>query len=412
MTEIKATTDAESERNLARSLGYPQSWHVVRVQPHPALLEEDSEAATNTAASFMDVIYAGDPSAGVDVYYNHSAALSAALEWKNGESTGFENQGGQMLPRVPKFKKDSWVEVYYPDEDKWYKAQVKKVKPYVNDVRYSVHYPDEDATQMVSEDLLRAFDIPPSSSKKRKGVSTSTISPAKKPKSREEPTAQKTKRKYTKRSPKTTDSFNKAESFENYLHRLSVEELESRRKLAKEMGLPENWLAHRNYNYVFDIRNPQGERFVSKKAAFDSLNQVSLDEPSDSKDMQEESKLTAVQVNSLEVYDDDDDDEGDPPFRKTGHIYLGRKVKYTHYPEGEGGIEVVQSGIIQGWLDKSDVDSNGDPAFISELTGEPGILFHVVFPVDVVAAKEVPTDFLLEYIDIELWEVEELFDLK
>ena len=177
-----ATTDAESERQLARSLGYPKSWHVVRLVPHPSLIEEEPETddaggATASAipsnndeltggetgqaivqseednkgldkdraaekvksgpgkGTYMDIIYTGDPSAGVDVYYNHSAALAAALQWNEETSTGYDNKGGQMLPRVAKFKKGSWVEVFYPDENKWYKAQVEKVKHYANDVR-------------------------------------------------------------------------------------------------------------------------------------------------------------------------------------------------------------------------------------------------------------------------------------
>jgi hypothetical protein len=175
---LKATTDAQSEKALARSLGYPSSWHVIRVVPHPS---EFDEAEPRNSGSFHDTIYAGDPAKGVDVYYNHSAALGAAMEWKEGESTGYDHAGGQMLPRVPQFQKDSWVEVYYPEEDKWYKAQIKKVKQYVDDIRYSVYYVQEDATQVVPEDLLRAFIPPPS--KKRKRMSSSTTERSTTPKS-------------------------------------------------------------------------------------------------------------------------------------------------------------------------------------------------------------------------------------
>jgi hypothetical protein len=428
----KATTDAQSERDLARSLGYPQSWHVVRVLPHPAELDEDGDdaAVSSTNNSFMDTIYAGDPSSCVDVYYNHSAALGAAIEWKDGESTGYDNRGGQMLPRVPIFQKDSWVEVYYPDEDTWYKAQIKKVKQYVDDIRYTVYYLQEDATQVVSEDLLRAYNPPPSKKRKR---ATSTAERSSTP-SKTKPTSSKE----TKRPDKASSQKDRRkELFEKFLSNLSQEEILSRKKMAKDIGLPNGWLAYRNTNYIFDIRNPQGERYTSKKAAFDSLQnqQTHVDEDKEmdeeevedvkmpkrvkrsSPEKKEEGEEVAKREGIKSSSQDDGEassieveDEGDPPFRKTGHKYLGRTVKYKHYPQGEDGIEIVQCGIVKGWLDSSDIDSNGDPAFISELTGAPGVLFHIVFKAEKQLNKRYRAEMLLDYVDIEQWELEEFFD--
>jgi len=431
-TEItKATTDAQSEKDLARSLGYPSSWHVIRVIPHPSELDGvDNVSEARNIGSFNDTIYAGDPAKGVDVYYNHSAALGAAMEWKEGESTGYDNGGGQMLPRVPQFQKDSWVEVYYPDEDKWYKAQVKKVKQYVDDIRYSVYYVQEDATQVVSEDLLRAYNPP--QSKKRKRVPS---------------TPQSKQTNQTKPSSSTRESNNqherinaqkikRQEQFQKYLSTLSHEQILSRKKMAKDIGLPDNWLAYRNSNYIFDIRNPQGDKFTSKKAALDSLRNLprKCEDELQRKEEDEEVEKTSKRMKKSNTNknvkvkdhdkqevekgrDDDEDssildieDEGDPPFRKTGHKYLGKTVKYNHCPDGEDGVEIVQSGIVKGWLDSTDVDSSGNPAFISELTGQPGVLFHIVFKVEKELNKKYGADLLLDYVDIEQWELEELMN--
>jgi hypothetical protein len=83
----------------------------------------------------QDVIYTGDPQSKVDVYFNHVAALEAALSWKEGESTACDNKGGQLLPLVAAFKKKETVQVYYEQDGEWYDATVIKVKVYNDDVR-------------------------------------------------------------------------------------------------------------------------------------------------------------------------------------------------------------------------------------------------------------------------------------
>ena len=119
--------DPKSQMKLALSLGYPMNWHVIRVYPHPA--------SPDAPDSFMDRIYAGDPSKNVDAYFNHHAAMTAALKFVEGESTGYENKGGQMLPRKPNFKANDEVEVLYEEDGQWYDAQVVKVKTFVDDIR-------------------------------------------------------------------------------------------------------------------------------------------------------------------------------------------------------------------------------------------------------------------------------------
>lgn len=67
-----------------------------------------------------------------------------------------------------------------------------------------------------------------------------------------------------------------AASYQDYVKRLTATEIESRRQLAKDWGLPENWLAYRNHVHNYFICNPEGVRFSSKKVALDSLNQMPL----------------------------------------------------------------------------------------------------------------------------------------
>ena len=129
---FQSTTSPKSERRLAHSLGYPKSWHVVRIAPHPA----DDSSAQGNGKTFLDTIYAGNPKSNVDTYYNHCAAYDAALSWKEGESTGYDNSGGQMLAQLAQFKKGDEVEVLYEPDGQWYDATVIKVKAYDDDIRY------------------------------------------------------------------------------------------------------------------------------------------------------------------------------------------------------------------------------------------------------------------------------------
>jgi len=131
---LKSTTTPQSERFLADSLGYPKSWHVRRILISKTA-PDDSSAAAAESHTCQDVIYAGDPNTRVDVYFNHIAAMEAALSWKEGESTGFENKGGHLLPLVPAFSKGDTVQVFYEPDDCWYEAVILKVKTYNDDVR-------------------------------------------------------------------------------------------------------------------------------------------------------------------------------------------------------------------------------------------------------------------------------------
>lgn len=81
-------------------------------------------------------------------------------------------------------------------------------------------------------------------------------------------------------------------------------------------------------------------------------------------------------------------DEGDPPWRTSGHKYISRNIKWKQEPD-----EAEAIGTVVGWIADTDVDSEGNPGFVSSITDKPAKLFHAVF-------DEFEQDF-------EEWELEE-----
>eukprot|EP00980_Cylindrotheca_fusiformis_P029189 scaffold22748_cov182-Cylindrotheca_fusiformis.AAC.3 len=129
--------------------------------------------------------------------------------------------------------------------------------------------------------------------------------------------------------------------------------------LAVELGFTADWKASRKgARYI--LTSPTGERFTTKKAAM--------------KFFKEEQDVQVVE----------EQDVGDPPWRLEGHEWIGRRVHWTsfHKVSGSRKVKVEQVGTIEGYIDKTDVDKEGNPGFISEITGKPADLFHVVFPED------------------------------
>ena len=104
---------------------------------------------------------------------------------------------------------------------------------------------------------------------------------------------------------------------------------------------------------------PTGESFTTKKAAIAFLK----------------SQKEALQP--------DVDDAGDPPWRLEGHELIGASVLWTqtHKVSGTRRIKVEQTGTVEGYIDKTDLDKEGNPGFVDE-TGKPANLFHVVFKDD------------------------------
>ena len=92
--------------------------------------------------------------------------------------------------------------------------------------------------------------------------------------------------------------------------------------------------------------------------------------------------------------DDDDDDGGDPPFRRSGHPFIGRRVRYFLPHDAEVCID----GAVTGYLSPRDVDSGGRPAYLCSRTSRPAALFHVDFN---------EANLHLMSVDLEEWELEE-----
>jgi len=100
-------------------------------------------------------------------------------------------------------------------------------------------------------------------------------------------------------------------------------------------------------------------------------------------------------------------DEGDPPWRITDHEFLGRLIRWTqeHAVTARRTIKVEQIGRVVGWISETDVDQAGEPGFVSEKTGQPAKLFHVVFEDE--PHMHPYASYLVESQDLEEFEVEQ-----
>ena len=148
---------------------------------------------------------------------------------------------------------------------------------------------------------------------------------------------------------------------------------------AKEIGLPSGWSAYNRGNAKWTIKSPEGKSYKSKKAAFAAAG---LDIPAERRKKASTPKKRKIEEEGGEDGDNTTDnvdlDEGDPPWRTSGHQYLARRVRWT--PPPDGGVASQPSvGTIVGWISEKDVDSEGNPGFSSSVTGNPANLFHAVF---------------------------------
>mmetsp|Transcript_6540 Transcript_6540/g.7331 ORF Transcript_6540/g.7331 Transcript_6540/m.7331 type:complete len:413 (-) Transcript_6540:119-1357(-) len=403
MVLFESTTTPKSERLLANTLGYPNTWHVVRRVPHPIL---------KTPNTFQDIIYSGDPKVS-DAYFNHVAAMDVAMKWKEGESTPFDENGGQLLPlEVVELVEGDEVEVYYEDDSCWYHAIVTEVLQYKDDERYTVRYTVDDATQTnVCQDKIRKIK---SKKKPKKRKSTASTTATSTPKSHE-----KSKRNKKKEIKKTASKKRKYKTDEN--ERNSEEEdvpVEAPKKkrakqtkltqyipntselhTASKMGLPEGWTAKVRSGSRYVIKSPDGkQKFTSKKLAFQHLGlpipkhvHDHLDDDDEEEDGDEFHEVH-MNINEEDVENAINIEDGDPPWRTSNHKYLGRKVEYT-FPDG-----IIGKGKVIGWISDKDVDKNGNPGFVSENTGKAACLFHV----------QMDNDCSIESQDLEGYEVEEV----
>lgn len=92
----------------------------------------------------VDRIYAGEPGTGCDMWFNHESAMFIAESWTD-ESTPFDQNGGHMLPRQPKFDKGDKVQVLY--QDSWFDAKILKRKDSPEGYLYQVFYPADNSKQ-------------------------------------------------------------------------------------------------------------------------------------------------------------------------------------------------------------------------------------------------------------------------
>lgn len=331
----KPTTDEKSERYLASALGYPASWHVVRVVEENKS-NEDVDGATDDKNApqrlkIIDRIYAGKPSDGVDMWFHHAAAQAAAEEWVEGESTGYEHKGGHLLPRKPKFQKNDEVKVLF--EGEWLPAVVQKRKEAKEGFKYWVLYPLENSTQSnVPEEDIQLRDDPA--------------------------------------------------------------------KVAEDLGLDGGWLAKPGKNGKLKFSSPDGKTFTSLNSAL--KHKKKLDNPSsaaakDNKKSKQAKKPVGDQL----------PDDGDPPWRATGHEYIGRQalMTITVQKSATRAITIEQVGKVIGWISDTDVDKNGEPGFCNGETGKPAKLFHVVFEDD---PHHAYASSLIDRQDLEEYELEKL----
>lgn len=368
--------DNVAQIRLARAMGYPPSWRVVRnlieipIPEYLAKKMRDSGAAVNVnegglhiMTTVQDRIYAGDPVSQPDGYYNHAAALlaSSKLPWRpeyddvihdNNDddyddneycSTSHRNKGGHLKGREAKFEEGDMVEVLYDeDEDEepeWYGATILKKIEYQDDIRYNVHYTVDDAIQSnVRELKIRA--------------------------------TKKTKKK-KKATPKKQGGKKRAvETIIDLDAEAPTPKKKSGRKRATEKSI----------DLEAEAPSPKQKKKRGRPVGGSNKKKAKVEELTPQEDPSQNHP-------SL--------DEGDPPWRTTGHEYLSRKIQWTP-PSEDGDVASQPSiGTVVGWIAETDVDSEGNPGFTCSQTGNPARLFHAIF-------CEYEQDF-------EEWELEECF---
>ena len=156
-------------------------------------------------------------------------------------------------------------------------------------------------------------------------------------------------------------------------------------ELAISLGLGEGWQAVFKGNNRYRITDPNGTVYTSKNKALEAFaNGVGASSTSAGPNVR---------------------DEGDPPWRTTGHEWLMRRVERRHVQAvtSRRKVTIVQQGTIEGWIAATDVDKAGNPGYRSEDTGEPAPLFHVVYDDD---PNHPYPSHLMEFQDLETHEIE------
>lgn len=143
-------------------------------------------------------------------------------------------------------------------------------------------------------------------------------------------------------------------------------------KMATKLGLPQGWKAVMN-GKRYTIISPDNQHFRTKKAAMDYLASL-------------------------------DDTVGDPPWRRSGHEFIGMHVTYIsqHKTSVRRTIDVVQEGLVTGWISETDLDKQGEPGYVNEVNGMPTALFHITFKNE---PQHQYCNYLLDSVDLEEGEV-------
>lgn len=404
---FRSTVTSRDERFLAHSLGYPPNWHVSRIAPHPHDIERNpvEDPKSNVEAtlisnsidpepsmdkfvlysSCLDTIYAGNPEDGVDTYYNHSAAYEAAMKWNSESSTGYDNDGGQMMPQQAKYCCDDSVEVFYFKDKIYIEAVIKKVNIYDNVIRYTVCYEIDYTIQSnINENEIRET-MPIKENARLKYKKIQGIR----------------KNQRDLESNNSTANLYCAEIIET-LYLPDTNNL----KLAVAMSLPEGWTARRTISrYIFT--SPDGNlTFYTIESVFRYL---SLPIPLSPKILRNKLKnvsKTAIKINRKYLFNFIEEiprfthkslfyEDGDPPWRISNHQFIGGRIHYIINLKEKRKVETL--GTITGWISATDLDKQKKPGFVSELNGKPASLFHVTFE----------EKCSLEFQDIEEYEVKQ-----
>lgn len=210
---------------------------------------------------------------------------------------------------------------------------------------------------------------------KKKAASSAPSTPAKK---------SKTKKLDKSQQKITAFVTSSAKKNTNTKKRILDPDHEEALEQANSLGFPDGWTVRVKGKGHYDIRSPdETHKFKTKRAALEFLEK----NPSEKESSANETRKKKISSS------EDKEEAGDPPWRRVGHEYLGRSVRYP-IDESESKY---QKGKVAGWLSEKDQDSDGNPAFLSEKTGKPGKLFHIIFE-----------DSDLLFVDLEGFEVEEI----
>lgn len=261
-----------------------------------------------------------------------------------------------------------------------------------------MHYHADDAVQSnVREDYIRATH---KTKQKKKAKQAPKKRQAKAETTEATPKAQKRKSGRPKGSKNKSPNVKVAEEY-------TLEEL----SLATEIGLPDGWGARKTEkkrgDFKWSIKSPDGKTFDSKKKAFAAAGLEYTEQSANGKGKgggrgrkRKPAEVVEEEVEELEDAASDPPveesvDEGDPPWRTTDHPFLSRRIRWTPPAENSDLPNEPSVGTVVGWISETDVDSEGNPGFVSSKTGQPACLFHALFD-----------DFEQ---DFEEWELEEIF---